>query len=226
MTPRPVDYERLRELLSAERLGSYLSAADGDLERAFTLEEWNIEASAAALSLAAMVEVVVRNSLDTQMRRWAAGSQSSDWLASAPLDARGRADIAKAKERAARGRRQVTHGHVVAELNLGFWRYLVSRRYYTSLWVPSLRHAFPRTSVAVDHHRRRVESDLEQLLYLRNRAAHHEPIHRRDLVADLERAIALLACVDPVAATWAREREMVSDVVARRPVEPPTSPNR
>ena len=83
-----------------------------------------------------------------------------------------------------------------------------------------------RTSVAVDHHRRRVESDLEQLLYLRNRAAHHEPIHRRDLVADLERAIALLACVDPVAATWAREREMVSDVVARRPVEPPTSPNR
>jgi hypothetical protein len=46
-----VDYERLRDLLSAERLGSYLSASDGDLEEAFALYEWNIEASAAALSL-------------------------------------------------------------------------------------------------------------------------------------------------------------------------------
>ena len=75
-----MDYERLRDLLSAERLGSYLSASDGDLEEAFALYEWNIEASAAALSLSAMVEVVVRNSLDAQMRNWAASRQNSDWL--------------------------------------------------------------------------------------------------------------------------------------------------
>ena len=216
MEPRAVDYERLRDLLSAERLGSYLSASDGDLEEAFALYEWNIEASAAALSLSAMVEVVVRNSLDAQMRNWAASRQNSDWLRTAPLDGRGRADIMKAKDRAARGGRQVTHGHVVAELNLGFWRYLVSRRYYASLWVPNLRHAFPRTDAPADQHRRRIESDLEQLLYLRNRAAHHEPIHRRDLMADLERAIALLACIDPEAARWCRQRERLSDVVSSR----------
>jgi hypothetical protein len=62
------------------------------------------------------------------------------------------------------------------------------------------------------------------LLYLRNRAAHHEPIHRRDLMSDLERAIALLECVDPVAAAWCRGREAVSDVVARRPVKRPAEP--
>lgn len=217
MEPRPVDYERLRELLSAERLGSYLTASDGELEQAFALYEWNIEAAAAALSLTAMVEVVVRNALDSQMTSWAAGRPTADWLATAPLDGRGRADILKAKERAARGGRQVTHGHIVAELNLGFWRYLVSRRYYASLWVPNLRHAFPRTDAPANQHRRRVESDLEQLLYLRNRAAHHEPIHRRDLMADLERAIALLACIDPEAARWCRQRETVSAVALRRP---------
>ena len=95
-----MDYERLRDLLSAERLGSYLWASDGDLEKAFALYEWNIEASAAALSLSAMVEVVVRNSLDAQMRNWAASRQNSDWLRTAPLDGRGRADIMKAKDRA------------------------------------------------------------------------------------------------------------------------------
>lgn len=104
-----------------------------------------------------------------------------------------------------------------AELNLGFWRYLASRRYYASLWFPSLRHAFPALSGLVDQQRRRVESDLEQRLFLRNRAAHHEPIYRRDLRADLERAIALLACIDAMAATWARQRESLSTVLQRRP---------
>lgn len=224
MEPAPVDYERLRDLLSAERLGSYLKASGGDWDLTFALYEWNIEASAAALSLAAMVEVVVRNALDARLTDWARQRNVSDWLEHNPLDSRGRADIQKATQRAARVGRKPTHGRVVAELNLGPWRYLVSRRYYTALWVPSLRHAFPRTNATADQHRRRVESDLEQLLYLRNRAAHHEPIHRRDLMSDLERAIALLECVDPVAAAWCRGREAVSDVVARRPVKRPAEP--
>lgn len=110
-----------------------------------------------------MVEVVVRNGLDAQMRAWAVARGHGDWLTSAPLGGRAQTDIQKAKDRAARGGRQVTHGHVVAELNLGFWRYLVGRKYYTSLWVPSLRHAFPGVTAPVDQLRRRVESDLEQL---------------------------------------------------------------
>ncbi len=58
---------------------------------------------------------------------------------------------------------------------------------------------------------------IEQLLFLRNRAAHHEPIYRRDLRADLERAIALLACIDATAATWASQRESLSAVLQRKP---------
>lgn len=217
MDPETVNYERLRELLSAERLGSYVAATGGDLRGAFELYEWNIEASAASVSLAAIVEVVVRNALDAQMRSWSTSRGRDDWLSAAPLDGRGKADIRKARERAARGARPVTHGHVVAELSLGFWRYLVSRRYYTSLWVPSLRHAFPFLDGDAAKQRRRIESDLEQLLYLRNRAAHHEPIHRRDLRADLDRAIALLECIDPEAGRWARQREMLSSLIARKP---------
>ena len=150
----------------------------------------SIEASAATLSLAAMVEVVVRNSLDRQMTEWALKRGKVDWLVHAPLDVRAKLDVQKAKERAALGRRRVTHGHVVAELNLGFWRYLVSKRYYAALWV----------------------------LYLRNRAAHHETIHRRDLKADLDRAIALLSCIDPEAARWCRQREALSAVLALKPI--------
>ncbi len=212
-----VDYEKLQELLSTERLGSYLAASDGDLERAFALYEWNIGAAAAAVSLAAMVEVLVRNALDQQMTAWADTRDGVDWLRAAPLDARARQDVVKARQRAARGGRQVTHGHIVAELNLGFWRYLVSRRYLTTLWMPNLRHAFPHASGKPHEQRRRVESDLEQLLFLRNRAAHHEPIHRRDLLTDLRRSVELVGCIDAQARRWVASRESVTGVMVKKP---------
>jgi hypothetical protein len=214
-----VDYERLQDLLSTERLGSYLNASGGDLEGAFALYEWNIEASAAAVSLAAMLEVLVRNTLDRQLTAWADVRDVHDWLDAAPLDARAQRDIVKARQRAARGGRQVTHGHIVAELNLGFfWRYLVSRRYLTTLWMPNLRQAFPRADGKPHEQRRRVESDLEQLLFLRNRAAHHEPIHRRDLLADLRRCVELAGCIDAEAQTWVASRESVTRVVRKKPI--------
>ena len=32
---------------------------------------------------------------------------------------------------------------MIAELSLGFWRYLVESRYFTALWVPATHAAFP-----------------------------------------------------------------------------------
>lgn len=213
----PVDYQQLLTLLTAERLGSYLSAAEGDLDAAFALYEWNIEAAAAALSLTAMIEVVLRNALDKEMRTWAAARDESDWLAAAPLDTQGLTDITKARERAARGRQTVTHGHVVAELNFGFWRYLMSRRYLTPLWIPALQHAFPHATGDARRKQRILEGHTQQLLYLRNRAAHHEPLHRRDLRADLDRSLQLAQAIHPTARSWVSAHQQLGQVLERRP---------
>ena len=112
----------------------------------------------------------------------------------------------------------MTHGHVVAELNLGFWRYRASRKYLTTLWVVHLSEAFPHLDQDPQSKRVRIESDAQQLLFLRNRAAHHEPIHRRNLVVDLERALRLVATIDPVAEQWVRSCERITEVVAQRPI--------
>lgn len=118
-TTGPLDYEVLQRLVTPERLASYLTSTRGDLRRAFALYEWNIEVSAAVLSTAAMVEVVLRNALDRQMAAWARTRGISDWLDAPPLDARGLADVSQAISRASRGRRRpMTHGHVVAEVDL------------------------------------------------------------------------------------------------------------
>ena len=89
---RTWNYLVIRDHVTPERLSSYLSATNGDLVRAFELYEWNMTAAAGVLTTTAMVEVVVRNALDEQLRRWAEKHRAaSSWFDAAPMDPRGRA---------------------------------------------------------------------------------------------------------------------------------------
>lgn len=212
-------YQVLRQRLTSERLGSYLAAAEGDLERAFHLYEWNMRASAGVLTTTGMVEVLVRNALDGQLQSWARSRHPGrSWFDAAPLDQQGRSDVAKARERASRrGRALEVHGKVVAELSLGFWRYLVASRYFTSLWIPATHAAFPRGDRDLRRRRVDTEAHLQRLLFVRNRAAHHEPIHRRDLARDLTVAVELSGWICPDAAAWVAAMSPIRGVVQERP---------
>lgn len=215
------NYHALSQMLTAERLDSYVRWSGGDLAAAFALYEWNMTASAAVMHTTGMVEVVVRNAMDRALREMADARGWSSWFDRAPLDRRGRADIQKARERATRfGRQPEVRGKVVAELTLGFWRYLVASRYLTALWTPALYRAFPEGPGDKLQQQRQVDRYLKNLLLVRNRAAHHEPIHRRDLLGDLDAAITLAAWVGPDAGEWIAELSTIADVVAARPVRP------
>jgi len=206
-------------LLTPERMASYLDAVSGDARRAVALYDWNTTASASVLATTAMVEVIVRNALDRSLTAWARrkGGPDCSWLDVAPLDAQGRADVAKARVRATRaGRDPEKHGKVVAELSFGFWRYLVATRYLTALWIPGLHRAFPYGERDLRGRRQAVERALQNLLLVRNRAAHHEPIHRRDLARDLRDAIQIVGWVDVTAAVWVETRSSLVHVVRQR----------
>lgn len=210
--------ETIRDLLTADRLRSYLASCDQELDRALELYEWNLTASAAIMQTAAMVEVVVRNALDAQLVAWADRRGTQSWLDTIPLDSRGQADIDKACDRATSyGRTSLTHGKVVAELSFGFWRYLTAQRYHASLWVPAVHAAFPGGDDDLRTRRRQVERHLADLMLVRNRAAHHEPIHRRNLARDLEIAVELASWVHPEAGHWIAEKSTISSAMASKP---------
>ncbi len=210
--------ETIRDLLTADRLRSYLASCDQDLGCALGLYEWNLTASAAIMQTAAMVEVVIRNALDAQLVAWASGRGAQSWLDVCPLDSRGRADIDKARDRATSyGRAALTHGKVVAELSFGFWRYLTAQRYHASLWVPALHNAFPGGDVDLRDRRRKVERYLADLMLVRNRAAHHEPIHRRNLARDLDIAVELTRWVHPEAGSWIAEKSAIPSALTSKP---------
>lgn len=178
-TPR-WSYEAVRDCLTNERLSSYMDSMGHDLEKSFHLYEWNMRASAAILNVASMTEVVVRNAVDRELLVWANDRRSAtEWFDIAPLDVHGKKDVNKARERATRqGKDDEVHGKVIAELSLGFWRFLVESRYFTSLWVPAVHRAFPDGPKDLRTRQRAVAKHLKRLHFVRDRAAHHEPIPR------------------------------------------------
>lgn len=216
----PYDRAVILQRLTAERLRSYYAVCDDDPALTFALYEWNIAASSAALGLAAMVEVVVRNALDQQLLQWAE-RRSKPWFDLVPVDQKGKDDIATARRRARRPGKRELHGKVIAELNLGFWRYLVASRYLTTLWTPALHKAFPYGHKDVTTRRAEVEERLQRLAFVRNRAAHHEPIHRRDLLTDHEAAVELVGWICPDSARWIDLRSGVPGISAVRPIRLP-----
>ncbi len=58
---------------------------------------------------------------------------------------------------------------------------------------------------------------MHRLHLTRNRAAHHEPIHQRDLRRDLDDALELLGWIHPVAAEWATDTTSLGAVLDARP---------
>jgi hypothetical protein len=204
-------------LITPQRLTSYLAATGGDIDRALVLYEWDTHASAALMQTTALVEVIVRNALDRELTAWAAKRGGRSWFDTAPLDQRGRQVLAEARDRATRnGRRPEAHGKVVAELSLGFWRVLTASKYHANLWVPNLHRAFPGADANLRQRRVQVEGVLQQIGNARNRAAHAEPTHRRNLAADLNRAVTIASWVSTHGGAWAATTALLPRVIAER----------
>lgn len=209
--------QTIRDLLTVERLSSYIATSNGDIGRAIELYEWNLTVSAAVMQTTAMVEVIVRNAMDKELVAWSTARGAATWLTAAPVNSHAQADIAKAMTRAAQRGQKLKHGKVIAELSFGFWRYLILQSYHTRLWVPALHRAFPGGDPNLRTRRREVESRLDRLLRTRNRAAHHEPIHARNFADDLTAAIEVATWVHPEAGAWVAYTSMLPVAIAAKP---------
>lgn len=216
----------LQQRLSVERLRSYLAAAAGDLDGAIALYEWNCAISAALLEVLGDVEVIVRNALHDSLTEWhARGPFVGEWFDNEHglLAPQAVYYVDAARERLAKRRKSVSPGAIVAELNFGFWRYLLTKKYSSTLWPVVGRTAFPN----MDHRRPQLLwARMGRLNDLRNRIAHHEPIHWRDAALDLTDCLMVIRAVCLVSEAWSRDRARVLQVLALRPVPRDLSSDR
>lgn len=105
---------------------------------------------------------------------------------------------------------------MIAELSFGFWRVLVASKYHASLWVPSVHRAFPFGDANIRQRRIEVEGLLKQIGSVRNRAAHHEPVHQRDLNMDLQRTITIASWISPDAGAWVADVSTLPRILSER----------
>ena len=205
----------VERFVTHERLGPYLLDTGGDYTRAEALYVWNLRVSGAFHEVLGIFEVALRNALCEQLRAWH-GKRPGTWLddPTAGLDDRRVEDITVASQRLADRNKPNTEGRVVAELTFGFWRYLLAKRYHNSLWIPHLRLAFP----GMKPQRRDVVYEIVEALHtLRNRVAHHEPIHRYPLSKLHDLMLRATSWVDPPMATWLAHLRRVPDILRDHP---------
>lgn len=186
----------IEDLLSRPRLHPYLTASAGDPAAALRLYGWNSEISGAFYESLHYVEIGLRNAMDRQLARWAAQAGATQpWYVDSVvrLTPPTRRKIAAARQNATRGGQPEIHGKVIAELTFGFWWSLLAAEYNRRLWQPCLRAAFDGSV-----RRAYLHAELNDLRLLRNRIAHHEPIHRRDLSGAYKRLLDVADRISPV----------------------------
>jgi hypothetical protein len=198
------------------RLSPYVSTAKDHGVSADRFYLWNLQVSAAFYDGPLhCLEIGLRNALNARL----SGMYGRpDWWSSAPLAPHDALKIGRVRDDLLRrSGTRIGPDDVVAELAFGFWVSLLSRRYDRYLRVPALHQAFPGYSGA----REPLRDNLEAMRLLRNRVAHYEPIHHRDLAADHQKIYRLLGYIEPAAVAWLRTFDRVPDLLARRPLRMP-----
>jgi hypothetical protein len=221
-----VDAAIIERRLTPARLHSYRVVCGGDRSAALALYDWNTQLSGALHEVLGMFEVVFRNALDRELRRLnRTKGRSSPWYQATDLfpgrqGQRAADEVRSARQRATRWwARPEEPGKVIAELNFGFWRFLCARHYLTSMWVPALAHAFPGHPAGErpDRVRSDVESRVQRLHFVRNRVAHHEPLHERDIGSDYADLLVVCGWICSESRRWIDATSRVRDVLAKRP---------
>lgn len=207
------------QLLSVPRLATYKTACNGDMKAALELYRWNLDTSMAFFESIHYFEVALRNVIDPALQK-AALDGSRSWFddapqvprpANSPLTSKSQGKIKQAKNRILGAGHTESHGHIVAELELGFWWTLLSDEYNRSLWQPTLQNVFPLAR------RERLHSAIDRIRVLRNRIAHHEPLIHHNLVDDYNRLLKTASYIEPHLPWWIDSTSRLPMCLSRKP---------
>ncbi|MGE9808102.1 hypothetical protein [Janibacter sp. G1551] len=179
----------IHDRLSEPRMARYVTEADGDHARALEIYSRQAKVSAALWLTIGHVEVVVRNAMHDQLSRHSAAWYDS---LSVVLSETARDDIAETRKRLEKRRIDETPGQIVADLSFGFWRFLLSKHYDRSLWVPYLNAAFPNFKGG----RGQLYSRMVSLNDARNAIAHHQRVDSPRQVRTTALEVAGYVCKD------------------------------
>lgn len=207
--------DRLKPVISDERLGTYLIAAGFDADRALKLYVWNAQVGEAFHLPIQAVEVGLRNRVNTALIHRFGEEWWSNEAFRAAADQE-RLENLRLVERRIRNRRlKLSNGQVVAGLSFGFWVGLLHKRYNPALWGGKPHGYFP--GLPAGRSRDSLATAVSRVAFIRNRIWHHEPIIKLDLSTEHATVLQALEWICPVKAEWVRPHCRVPTLLRQKP---------
>lgn len=207
-----------RKTISEARFSRYLKMADGDAEHALELYHWNAKLSQSLYLPLQMWEISLRNKLNNFLiwksnSKWPYDSRVVRNLKSNEVR-RLQATISREAQRRKVG--IVPTDAIVADLSAGFWVALLTKGYDVPFaWRYNLARIFPNDP---SPDRQAISSSCDQLLDLRNRIAHHEPILHLPLADLRSSAEGLISAMCSSALQYSNSACTFANVWAARPL--------
>ncbi len=177
-----MNFAEFQNIVSHERLERYLIACDRDEDKTIELYKENVHVSLEMFAVVGAFEIALRNAIDRIMT----ATCGNDWLRDAILPG-GIFDIPRCRDHARIIRSAYeklidhgcyTHGHLLAKMEFGVWKYMFSSPQYRASG-RVLLNAFPfkpTSTRTVQYNNTTIFNELDHVNSLRNRIAHHEPI--------------------------------------------------
>jgi hypothetical protein len=210
--------EAFRATLSAARFSKYLKSCNGDARLGARLYHWNTLLSQSMYLPLQTWEVSLRNKLNGFLiwkynAKWPYDDRA---LRTLTRDCSRRLEESKLRLDPQKRMVQVSTDAIVADLSAGFWVSLLTRSYDIPFaWRYNLPRVFPQLQKGRD--RLAISEMCDRMLVLRNRVAHHEPIHHLDLQAIKGDLDELIASMCPAASQYASSACTFARVWGERP---------
>ncbi len=208
----------MKESLSAPRFEGYTRSCDGDEDRALRLYQWNTLISQSLYVYLQCWEICLRNRLNGFLCwRYNPNWPYDEQRAVRNLNSSDKRRLRQTIQRQEQGRNSspVSTNIIVADLSAGFWVSLLSGHYKVPFaWRNNLTRVFPNDTAL---NQATAWEICNNTMTLRNRIAHHEPVHHLPLKAryrDLQRVVAAMC---PGAHAFASENCSFHRIMARRP---------
>lgn len=171
-----MEYKEFEHLISCVRLAKYRNACANNPDRTMRLYRANIRLSQSFLAVISLFEIVLRNKIDWHYKT--AKGQTEWLLASAlPNGFLTSPDCKKSKDKILESYNKLgasyTHDKLIAQLSLGFWKYLFAGKQYKA-GGNTLSAIF--TKLPAQHKQTDIYAKLDRINAVRNRVAHHEPV--------------------------------------------------
>lgn len=175
-------FSEFQNIVSAERLNRYIIASNNDEEKARNLYNANVRMSLEMFAVVGAFEIALRNAIDKIMTK----HHGANWLRNAVLpggffdvpQCRDHAKIIKHAYEKLDNIGLYSHGHLLAKMEFGIWKYMFSNPQYRASGRLLLK-VFPKKPTSTrrtQYNNTTIFNELDHVNSLRNRIAHHEPI--------------------------------------------------